>query len=123
LAFVALIASILLVGCGANDALAPRAAATRDQPAATLIMVIRLEKPDASTIGVDANGKADDSSLTQTGCNRAQRLVDLFDPTQGSPRVGLARPTRSSPPARTATERVSELGKPLCCSLTSSAPK
>ena len=35
----------------------------------------------------------DDSSLTRVGWDRAHRLVDLFDPTDGPPRPGLARPT------------------------------
>ena len=43
--------------------------------------------------GVDANGNEDDSSLTEVGWERAHRLVDLFDPAQGAPRPGLARPT------------------------------
>jgi hypothetical protein len=30
--------------------------------------------------------------LTDIGWDRAHRLVDLFDPAQGSPRAGLARP-------------------------------
>jgi broad specificity phosphatase PhoE len=56
-------------------------------------MVIRHgEKPDDSNPGVDAQGNEDDSSLTQIGWNRAHRLVDLFDPAQGPPRPGLARP-------------------------------
>ena len=51
------------------------------------------EKPDGSHPGIDANGNQDDSSLTEVGWDRAHRLVDLFDPAQGSPRPGLARPT------------------------------
>jgi hypothetical protein len=56
-------------------------------------MIIRHgEKPDGSHPGLDANGKLDDSSLTEIGWNRAHRLVDLFDPSQGSLRPGLSRP-------------------------------
>src|SRR5205085_2056346 len=61
---------------------------------AALVMIIRHgEKPDGSHPGVDANGHPDDSSLTVTGWNRANRLVNVFDPAQGAPRPGLARPT------------------------------
>ena len=31
--------------------------------------------------------------MTEVGWDRAHRLVDLFDPAQGPPRPGLARPT------------------------------
>jgi broad specificity phosphatase PhoE len=56
-------------------------------------MVIRHgEKPDGSHPGVDAQGNKDDSSLTETGWERANRLVDLFDPVPGPPRPGLATP-------------------------------
>ena len=56
-------------------------------------MVIRHgEKPDRSHPGVDAQGKEDDSSLTETGWERANRLADLFDPVSGPPRPGLATP-------------------------------
>jgi broad specificity phosphatase PhoE len=61
-------------------------------------MIIRHgEKPDdkatgAAAKGVDANGVADDSSLTTVGWDRAHRLVDLFDPAGGAVRPGLARP-------------------------------
>ena len=57
-------------------------------------MVIRHgEKPDGSHPGVDAQGNKDDSSLTETGWERANRLADLFDPVPGPPRPGLATPT------------------------------
>jgi broad specificity phosphatase PhoE len=57
-------------------------------------MIIRHgEKPDGSAEGVDAQGKKDDSSLTEVGWARARALVGLFDPTQGDLRAGLARPT------------------------------
>ena len=93
LAIVALIASILLAGCGTNRMPAPQAIADRAASAALVMIIRHGEKPDGSTAGVDANGNPDDSSLTQTGWNRARRLVDLFDPAQGSPRAGLSRPT------------------------------
>jgi hypothetical protein len=60
----------------------------------TLVMIIRHgEKPSGSTPGVDARGNRDPGSLTDTGWNRAHRLVDLFSPADGRLRVGLARPT------------------------------
>jgi hypothetical protein len=95
LALVAMVLSNLLVGCGTTSVLGPRAEPIQNRIApTTLVMIIRHgEKPDGSASGVDANGNADDSSLTRTGWNRAQRLVDLFDPAQGSPRTGVARPT------------------------------
>lgn len=67
----------------------PGAAAT-----GTVVLVIRHgEKPDHSDHGVDTDGKKDDSSLTAVGWERADLLADLFDPTPGLPRPGLARPT------------------------------
>jgi hypothetical protein len=93
LAIVALIGSILLAGCGTHRLPAPQATEDRAAPG-TVVMIIRHgEKPIGSTTGVDANGNADDSSLTRTGWERAHRLVDLFDPAEASPRTGLARPT------------------------------
>jgi broad specificity phosphatase PhoE len=104
---VALAASAVLAGCGTSTTPTPGATAggvapsTRPTPGAmvasvapsTLVMIIRHgEKPDDSNPGVDADGNQDDSSLTETGWNRAHRLVDLFDPAQGSPRPGLAHP-------------------------------
>jgi broad specificity phosphatase PhoE len=72
---------------------APGVPATADSPH-SLIMIIRHgEKPDGSNPGVDSTGNRDKNSLTGVGWNRAHRLVDLFAPTQGSPRPGLARPT------------------------------
>jgi broad specificity phosphatase PhoE len=103
----ALVTTVALAGCGAGatpppgpavgDAAAssgPTPAATSQAVApATLVMVIRhAEKPEGDVDGVDAQGKKDDSSLTRIGWNRAHRLVDLFDPADGSPRPGLARP-------------------------------
>ena len=104
-ALIGLALSVVLAGCGtaptpgANPGGA--AADTRPQPertsgaaAADLVMIIRHgEKPDGSHPGVDANGHPDDSSLTATGWNRAQHLVNLLDPAQGAPRAGLARPS------------------------------
>jgi broad specificity phosphatase PhoE len=93
IAAVALIASAVLAGCGAGIRPAPEAPPNGDV-AGRLVMLIRHgEKPDGSSPGVDANGKADDSSLTEVGWDRAHRLVDLFDPPQGPTRPGLARPT------------------------------
>jgi len=58
-----------------------------------MVMVIRHgEKPDGEEPGVDAGGKADESSMTRVGWDRAHGLADLFDPTQGTPKPGLARP-------------------------------
>jgi broad specificity phosphatase PhoE len=105
---VALATSAVLAGCATSTTPPPDATAggvapsTRPTPGptsggvapGTLVMVIRHgEKPDDdSTSGVDANGDEDDSSMTEVGWDRAHRLVDLFDPAQGSPRPGLARP-------------------------------
>jgi broad specificity phosphatase PhoE len=93
----ALVASAALAGCGAAIAPSPDAGAAPPAVAtvapASFVMVIRHgEKPDGETDGVDARGREDESSLTPTGWDRAHRLVDLFDPAQGSPRPGLARP-------------------------------
>jgi broad specificity phosphatase PhoE len=99
-AIAALATSAALAGCGAGIAPSPEAGAG-PPPAATpgvvapasFVMLIRhAEKPDGETDGVDARGREDESSLTPTGWDRAHRLVDLFDPAQGSPRPGLARP-------------------------------
>ena len=96
---VALLAPAMsVVGCAAGPPPTPPAAST--QPTAstgdvpgTLVMVIRHgEKPDGSHPGVDAQGNEDDSSLTEIGWERANRLVDLFDPNPGPPRPGLGTP-------------------------------
>ena len=111
-AVAALATSLLVTGCGVGNRPAlqapPPAAqvagATQSAPpgppgvavstTTTMIMIIRHgEKPDDGELGVDAAGKADSSSLTRTGWDRAHRLVDLLDPAQGAPRPGLARPT------------------------------
>ena len=92
---VALLALTLLAavaGCAGSPRPTPPAASAGGAPDA-LVMVIRHgEKPDGSHPGVDAQGKDDDSSLTQVGWERANRLADLFDPVSGSPRPGLATP-------------------------------
>jgi hypothetical protein len=98
-ALVALVTSVVLAGCGTSGSQPITAAPASIVPASAspprnLIMIIRHgEKPDGSHPGVDANGKADDSSLTEIGWDRAHRLVGLFAPAQGPPRTGLARPT------------------------------
>lgn len=99
---IALATSVVLTSCGVvplagaaapvvtqAPPLAPAAAAP-----ATVVMIIRHgEKPESdATPGFDANGVADDHSLTAVGWDRAHRLADLFDPTQGAPRPGLVRP-------------------------------
>jgi hypothetical protein len=91
-ALVALAAAVVLAGCGIGAR--PPAGSTPDGVAAPeIVMIIRHgEKPAGSTSGVDADGNEDDSSLTAAGWERAHRLVELFDPAQGSPRPGLARP-------------------------------
>jgi hypothetical protein len=96
----ALAVSAGLVGCGAGPARSlgtgaglPRAVSPGVVAPAGFVMVIRhAEKPDGDADGVDAQGREDDSSLTPTGWDRADRLADLFDPARGSPRSGLARP-------------------------------
>ena len=105
---VALAISAVLAACGTGTTgtgtTTTTAPPTRSTPtpeatsapvaALSVVMIIRHgEKPDGSHPGIDANGNQDDSSLTEVGWDRAHRLVDLFDPAQGSPRPGLARPT------------------------------
>lgn len=101
IAVVALAVSVVLAACGTGTSTEPLpgrtptdGVVTPSRVAATqLVMLIRHgEKPDGDNPGIDAEGKEDDSSLTQVGWNRAHRLVDLFDPAQGVPRPGLARP-------------------------------
>jgi broad specificity phosphatase PhoE len=84
-------------GTGAGAPTAPRTPAPELAPAGVppqdVVMLIRHgEKPDGELPGVDAAGNEDDSSLTEVGWQRAYRLADLFDPAQGAPRTGLARP-------------------------------
>jgi broad specificity phosphatase PhoE len=91
-ALVALAMLIAVASCANGPGPSPTAASANSAPGA-LVMVIRHgEKPDGSHPGVDAQGKEDDSSLTETGWERANRLADLFDPVSGSPRPGLATP-------------------------------
>ena len=91
-ALVALAMSAAVAGCAGGPRPSPPAESAGVTPGA-LVMVIRHgEKPDGSNPGVDAQGKEDDSSLTETGWERANRLVDLFDPVPGPPRAGLATP-------------------------------
>ena len=81
--------------------------------AVSVVMIIRHgEKPGDSHPGIDANGNQDDSSLTAVGWDRAHRLVDLFDPAQGSPRPGWPARRRSMPPARTTTAKGSGPARP-----------
>jgi hypothetical protein len=101
---VALAASAVLAGCGTAEAhvgptigeitvIGPTAVVPPDAIQPDTIMIIRhAEKPDGSTPGVDADGNEDDSSLTAVGWERAHALVGLFDPAEGDPRAGLARP-------------------------------
>jgi broad specificity phosphatase PhoE len=90
-ALVALAMSAAVAGCAGGPRPSPPAESAVGAPG-TLVMVIRHgEKPDDSP-GIDAQGNEDDSSLTETGWERAKRLVDLFDPVSGPPRPGLATP-------------------------------
>lgn len=66
-------------------------------PNGTLVMIIRHgekpgEKKTGDMPGFDEKGNPDDSSLTQTGWERARGLVNVFAPDSGQPRPGLARP-------------------------------
>jgi broad specificity phosphatase PhoE len=91
-ALVALAMSAAVAGCAGGARPSPPAESAGVAPG-TRVMVIRHgEKPDDSVPGVDAQGNTDDSSLTETGWERANRLADLFDPVSGSPRPGLATP-------------------------------
>jgi broad specificity phosphatase PhoE len=91
-ALLALAVSAAVVGCASGPRLTPPASSGGFAPGA-LVMVIRHgEKPDDTDPGVDAQAKKDDSSLTEIGWERANRLVDLFDPNLGPPRPGLATP-------------------------------
>jgi len=92
---LALAFSVVVAGCAGAPPPPPPTppAASAGGAPGTLVMVIRHgEKPDGSQPGVDAQGNKDDSSLTETGWERANRLVDLFDPVPGPPRPGLATP-------------------------------
>jgi broad specificity phosphatase PhoE len=105
IAIAALAVSAVLTACGTTTGdgatgtgAAPATSAPGLAPAGVapqdVVMLIRhAEKPDGELPGVDADGNEDDSSLTEVGWQRANKLVDLFDPAQGAPRAGLARPT------------------------------
>jgi broad specificity phosphatase PhoE len=89
---LALAMSVALAGCAGGSRPA-EPVASAGAASGALVMVIRHgEKPDGSHPGVDAQGNEDDSSLTETGWERANRLADLFDPNTGSARPGLATP-------------------------------
>jgi hypothetical protein len=100
---VGLVASAALAGCGTGSRVAdpaPTGAVTVVAPTPApappdVVMIIRhAEKPDGTDPGLDKNGAEDDSSLTAVGWQRAHALEGLFDPAQGNPRAGLARPDR-----------------------------
>jgi hypothetical protein len=86
-------------GCGvlsraAGGGVASSTVASTTTAPGTLVMIIRHgEKPTGSDKGFDPSGQWDKSSLTLAGYQRAGRLVNVFDPPQGPPRPGLARPT------------------------------
>ena len=91
-ALLPLALAVAVAGCAGDSRPAP-AAPSGDAVPAALVMVIRHgEKPDGSHSGIDAQGKDDDSSLTEQGWERANRLADLFDPASGPLRPGLATP-------------------------------
>lgn len=88
-AIVAVATSAALAACGTATgtgtapAPGPSAAPAPGVTSPTVVMVIRhAEKPEGKDKGYDARGNEDDSSLTEVGWDRADRLVDLFD---GSP--------------------------------------
>ena len=102
-ALVALTASATLAGCagatgndpGATSGVTVVAPASAPAAPQDIVMIIRhAEKPDGSAPGLDDDGNEDDSSLTAVGWQRARGLVDLFDPTRGDPRPGIAVPER-----------------------------
>lgn len=82
---------------GGSGEPAPAPGAVTAAPAiGTVIMVIRHgEKPDEDVSplpGISVTGVEDDRSLTKVGWDRANALVNIFDPAQGPLRAGLARP-------------------------------
>lgn len=88
-----------VVACGSpTPSPGPGSGPSSTVPIGTLVMIIRHgekpgEKKTGDMPGVDENGApADDSSLTQTGWDRARGLVNVFAPIGGKPRAGLARP-------------------------------
>lgn len=83
-----------------------------------MIMLIRHgEKPVGSgpPFGVDAGGTQSDKSLTVVGWQRAGALVELFDPSDGRIRRGLARPNAlfASNPGTHGSQRPLETITPL----------
>ncbi len=97
-AIVAVAASAALAACGTATAPAPGTGSepvpgpvpAAPPPAAspTVVMVIRhAEKPEDDTKGYDAQGNEDESSLTEVGWDRANRLVDVFDGSPATPAV------------------------------------
>ena len=102
-ALVAVLGAAGLAGCGTAapagpaavpiTVVAPPPAGAPDTAGPDRVMVIRhAEKPDGTAPGVTADGAEDDSSLTAVGWQRAHALVGLFDPADGDPQAGLARP-------------------------------
>ena len=113
-ALLALAMSVAVAGCAGGPRPAEPVTADGGAPG-TLVMVIRHgEKPDDSHPGVDAQGEEDDSSLTETGWEWANRLADLFDPVSGSLRPGWPLRRRSTLPARTTTGRACGPERPSC---------
>jgi hypothetical protein len=105
---VALVAAAGLAGCGGGTTPppaegggvgpitgpTPSTTASRNVPAAVVMVIRHGEKPDDdSGPGLDVHGNEDDSSLTEVGWDRAHRLADLFDQAP-APRPGLSRPGR-----------------------------
>lgn len=91
-ALVVLAMSAAVAGCAGGPRPSPPAESAGGAAGARVMVIRHGEKPDGSDPGVDAVGNEDDSSLTETGWERANRLADLFDPVPGPPRPGLATP-------------------------------
>ena len=89
-----LAASSTVLGCSTGrHAAEARGASIAASPGALVMIIRHGEKPDHSAKGVDINGNfAGKHSLTQVGWNRARALVELFAPSSGPLRPGLARP-------------------------------
>jgi hypothetical protein len=104
-----------VAGCAGGPRPTPPAESAGVAPG-TLVMVIRHgEKPDGSHPGVDAQGNQDDSSLTETGWERANRLVRSVRPGPGSAPTGAGHAEgRSTLPARTTPGRACGPGRPSC---------
>src|SRR4051812_29303277 len=58
----------------------------------TLLLIRHGEKPDATDVGVDAHGKADQDGLIPRGWARAGALAALFDPNGATLQSTLPRP-------------------------------